>query len=278
VTVESVPLQGDLFDSVSLLSALTLATVNKRPLPGSMAVRASTGEPAIASATAAANVAASAVADASATTPATPPAPSALHALATRLGQAKYAVFIETPAALPAQGALIIEAVNQIVGALNRTTRAALILVGGGGGAATANQVFAWLSGLPLRSRAGPLGLEHEPLIFDAKHLLDEGSVDSLLWVSSFDVDNAPPVHGLPMIVLGHPALAASAGMRAGSPTVFIPVSTPGIGASGHVFRTDGTILMPLTSVYRDKLPSVAQVIDRIVAALAAAGVDKEPA
>jgi hypothetical protein len=44
------------------------------------------------------------------------------------------------------------------------------------------------------------------------------------------------------------------------------------------VFRTDGTILMPLTSVYRDKLPSVAQVIDRIAAALAAAAVEKESA
>jgi formylmethanofuran dehydrogenase subunit B len=232
VTVESVPLQGDLFDSVSLLSALTLAATKSAPAPA--------------------------------------PAPSALHALATRMSQAKYAVIIGTPAALPAQGALIVEAVNQIVGALNRSTRAASMWIGGGGGAATTNQVFAWLSGVPLRSRAGPLGLEHEPLIFDAAHLLNEGSVDSLLWISSFDAELPPPPNGVPMIVLGHPALADESQARDGVPTVFIPVSTPGIGGAGHVFRCDGTILMPLTAVYLDRLPSVAEVLDRIAAHVAA--------
>ena len=52
------------------------------------------------------------------------------------------------------------------------------------------------------------------------------------------------------MVVLGHPALAARC-RRSGAATVFIPVATPGIGSAGHLFRTDGTVLMPLDAVHR---------------------------
>jgi formylmethanofuran dehydrogenase subunit B len=161
---------------------------------------------------------------------------------------------------LPPQGALVVEAVNQIVGSLNRSTRAASLWIGGGNGAATVNQVFAWLSGLPLRSRAGARGLEHEPLCFDTARLLADGAVDVLLWISSFDAESAPPPNRLPMVVLGHPGLAVRC-RRSDAPTVFIPVATPGISEPGHLFRTDGTVLMPLDAVLHTGLPSVAQVL-----------------
>ena len=230
VSTEALALHGDLFDTLALLSALLFAQVAERPLPA---------------------------------------APDALRALAARLRAARYAVLVGTPARLPAQGALIVEAVHQVVGSLNRGTRAAALWIGGGNGAATVNQVFAWLSGLPLRSRAGPRGLEHEPLLFDATRLLADAAVDSLLWVSSFDAEAVPPPNRLPMVVLGHPALAAAAfDKRAELPTVFIPVATPGIGSAGHLFRTDGTVLMPLTAVRQDELASVADVLARITSAL----------
>jgi formylmethanofuran dehydrogenase subunit B len=194
-------------------------------------------------------------------------APDALQGLAQRLHAARYAVLVGAPARLPAQGALILEAVNRVVASLNRTTRAAALWIGGGNGAATVNQVFTWLSGLPLRSRAGPSGLEHEPLAFDAARLLADGAVDALLWVASFDAGAVPPPNRLPMVVLGHPALATAA-QRTGLATVFIPVATPGIGSAGHLFRTDGTVLMPLQAVYRDRLPTVADVAGLIVSAL----------
>ena len=228
VSAEVVPLHGDLFDTLALLSALAA----RRPLPA---------------------------------------APPALRALADRLRAARYAVLVGAPARLPSQGALIVEAVHQIVGSLNRSTRAAALWIGGGNGAATVNQVFAWLSGLPLRSRAGPRGLEHEPMLFDAARLLADGAVDALLWVSSFDADAVPPPNRLPMVVLGHPALAGAC-RRSGVPTVFIAVATPGIGSAGHLFRTDGTVLMPLTAVYRDRLPTLADAVARITSALRADG------
>ena len=189
-----------------------------------------------------------------------------LVALATRLHAARYTVIVGETGRLPEHGALIIETINRIVGTLNTSTRAGAIWLGGGNGAGTVNQVFTWLSGLPLRSRAGPAGLEHEPLCFDTELLLADAAVDSLLWVSSFDPGCAPPATTkLPMIVLGHPDLAAAAA-REGS--VFIPVSTPGIGSAGHLFRADGGAVLPLQPLYRDSLPTVAEVLDRITQAV----------
>jgi formylmethanofuran dehydrogenase subunit B len=192
-------------------------------------------------------------------------APPVLRALAERLQRARYAVFIGAPAHLPVHGALVVEAVHRAMERLNRTTRAAALWLDGGNGAATANQVFAWLSGLPLRSRAGPRGLEHEPLLFGAGRLLDAGAVDVLLWVSAFEAAALPPPCNVPLIVLGHPAQATACARR---DAVFIPVSTPGIGSDGHVFRTDGTVLMPLHALRPDALPSVADVAQRLLHAL----------
>ena len=188
-------------------------------------------------------------------------APAPLVALAARLRAARYAVIVGNSASLPPHAALLIEAVGRLVGQLNTHTRAAALWIGGGNGAATVNQVFTWLSGLPLRSRAGPAGLEHEPVCFDTRRLLDDAAVDSLLWVSSFDSEIRPPLTPLPLVVLGHPEMAECAG-RPGS--VFVPVSTPGVGSSGHLFRTDGVVLLPLFAVYDDTLPTVAEVVDRL--------------
>jgi formylmethanofuran dehydrogenase subunit B len=218
VSVQSLPVQQDLFDTVAMLAALVAG-------------------------------------------PAPRAAPAGLVALADRLAQARYAVLVGDNASLPEQGALLVEAVNRIVGSLNRNTRAAALWLGGGNGAATVNQVFAWLSGLPLRSRAGPLGLEHEPLCFDAERLLAERAVDLLLWVSSFTPECPPPASPLPRVVLGHPGLAATCAHEG---SVFIPVSTPGIGSPGHLFRTDGVVLLPLFAVYADRLPTLAEVVGRL--------------
>ena len=200
---------------------------------------------------------------------AVPKAPASLDALAARLRAAHYAVIAWENAALPEQGALIIETLNHVVGLLNRSTRAAGFPLGGGLGAATVNQVFSWLSGVPLRSRAGPDGLEHEPLLFGADRLLRDRAVDAVLWISSFSPEPAPLDASLPAVLVGHPDLAARTTPGApGVPRVFIPVSTPGIGSTGHLFRADGVVLMPLDAVRADSLPTAAQVFARVSTAL----------
>ena len=55
------------------------------------------------------------------------------------------------------------------------------------------------------------------------------------------------------------------------APTLFIPVATPGIGEPGHLFRTDGTVLMPLHAVQGSGLPSLAQVLADIERSLSGA-------
>lgn len=188
-----------------------------------------------------------------------PAATDALRSLAEAMRVSPYTVLLWDAAALPAHGALLVETLQRIVAALNRNTRAGAFALGGGDGASTANQTYTWMTGLPLRSRAGPRGLEHEPVLNDATQLLAQGAVDLLLWVSSFDVDVAPPVTSLTRIVLGPP------GMDPGtSPGIFMPVSTPGIGSAGHLFRTDGVVLMPLEPARPDTLPTVADVIRRL--------------
>ncbi|MEF7612961.1 formylmethanofuran dehydrogenase [Aquincola sp. MAHUQ-54] len=194
-------------------------------------------------------------------------APAALVEVADRLRAARYAVLVYETRRLPAHGGLAIEALQRTVAALNRSTRAAALGLGGGDGAYTVNQVFTWLSGLPLRSRAGPAGLEHEPLRFDARRLLADGAADVLLWLSSFGVLPVPAeAAGVPRIVIGHPEQAASDADDGDA--VFIPVSTPGIGSAGHLFRADGSVVLPLRPLYDDTLPTAADVLRRITQAL----------
>lgn len=207
------------------------------------------------------------------------PAPDpALAALAQRLHAARYAVLIGEPGRWQADAGLVVEGINRLVAELNRRGRAAALWLGGGEGAATVNQVFAWLSGLPLRSRAGPLGLEHEPLAWDAQRLLADGAVDAVLWLASFTPPGTawPPAlaqavaGSLPLVLLAPPGAALPAQVVRRARTVLIPVATPGIGCAGHAVRTDGTVLLPLYAARPDGLPGVAAVLAGISQRLAA--------
>jgi formylmethanofuran dehydrogenase subunit B len=196
-------------------------------------------------------------------------APAELLQAAGRLRAAAYAVVIIETARLGPQGALLIEMLQRIVATLNRKGRAAALTLGGANGTGTANAVFTWLSGLPLRTRLGAQGLDHRPLAFDATRLLAAGDADLLLWLASFGTEVAPPPvrPGTPRLVIGHPGLASEPA------EVFIPVATPGIHHHGHLFRTDGVVLMPLHAVPAldgTGLPSAETVLRALQAACTA--------
>lgn len=194
----------------------------------------------------------------------------ALATLAAQLKAARYAVLVWEPSKLGSHAALCIERLMQLIQRLNQTTRAAALPIGGADGAMTAQYVHAWRTGLPLRSRHGPRGLEHDPLRFGAQRLLADGAVDLLLWVASFPgqvAGGVPAAAGLPRIVLGLPALAAQLGDE--RHTVFIPVATPGVHTDGHLFRADGVVLMPLHALQDDGLPAVAAVVAALTQVLA---------
>ncbi|WP_028998762.1 formylmethanofuran dehydrogenase [Azohydromonas australica] len=191
-----------------------------------------------------------------------PHAVPALQDLADRLHAARYAVIVWEPGRLNEHGSLLAEGVQRLVDTLNHVTRAASLALGGSKGGYTAQQVYTWLSGLPIRTHVSPLGLEYDPLRFDARQLLADGAVDALLWVDSFE-PTPPPASAIPLVLLGHPATKVPEG-----DVVFIPVSTPGVGSYGHLFRTDGGVVVPLQPLREDGLPTVAQVVSRLMEAL----------
>jgi formylmethanofuran dehydrogenase subunit B len=45
---------------------------------------------------------------------------------------------------------------------------------------------------------------------------------------------------------------------------VFIPVATPGLNGAGHLFRTDGLVVVPLVAARDDGLRGVDDVLGRI--------------
>ncbi|WP_454438446.1 formylmethanofuran dehydrogenase [Thauera mechernichensis] len=201
--------------------------------------------------------------------------PAALAELADAMRAARYCVLVWEPARLAQHGALVGEALLRLLMNLNRKTRAGAFTLGGNDGAQTANAAMSWLSGLPLRSRVGQQGVDHDPLQYATARLLDERAVNLLLWVASFTPDLPPPPAALPRIVLGHPALAAGCAQPG---TVFIPVATPGINADGHLLRADSVVSLPLHGVRDDGLATVAEVAQALVARLASGAAAKEGA
>jgi formylmethanofuran dehydrogenase subunit B len=190
----------------------------------------------------------------------------ALVELAAAMRAARYCVVVWEPGRLLLQGALIAEMLLRLVMTLNRSTRAGGFILGGADGAQTANAVMTWMSGLPLRTRVGSQGLDHDPLQYATARLLEEGSVDLLFWVASLGANLPLPATALPRIVLGHPGLAAAC---AAEGTIFIPVATPGIDSAGHLFRADGVVTLPLRAVRDDGLPTVADIAKALAARLA---------
>lgn len=239
VTVSEVPLQGDLLQSLAVLNTLC------RPKPPADIAFA---------------------------------APE-LRALGERLRTAQYIALVVTPSTLADQhgthAALLLESIGHLTKALNRTTRAGVLSLGGDDGGNTVNYTMTWLSGLPLRTAVRPTGLDHDPHRYDTARLLADNAVDAVLWVASLTPDLPPPQTDLPLVVLGHPALAGHMRDRRG---VFLPVSTPGIGSAGHMFRTDGGVVLPLVPVREDGLPTVAALAGQLLQQLQGVAMHREGA
>jgi formylmethanofuran dehydrogenase subunit B len=51
-------------------------------------------------------------------------------------------------------------------------------------------------------------------------------------------------------------------------PTVYIPVGTPGIDHAGQMVRCDNVVSLPMQNLGRSQLPSAADVLAAIQAAL----------
>jgi formylmethanofuran dehydrogenase subunit B len=158
---------------------------------------------------------------------------------------------------------LTIQTLCELIRDLNRDTRFAGLPLGGSEGDITSDSVHVWQTGYGSRTSFGAGYPAQDLYHHGAAGLLESGAADAMLWISSFNAARTPPEAAIPVVVLGRP------GMRFGrEPAVFIPVGTPGVDHAGHLFRTDRVVTLPLRQLWPSALPSVAQAIEAIEAAL----------
>jgi formylmethanofuran dehydrogenase subunit B len=190
------------------------------------------------------------------------------HKLAERLRAAKYGVVVwAAPDFDFPHAELAIQSLCELVKDLNRETRFSGLPLGGSDGDITADAVALWQTGFGLRADFGRGEPTQDLHLNGTQRLLASGEADLLLWISSFDPARLPPAGSTPTVVLGHPAMALPR-----EPAVFIPVGTPGVDHAGHLFRADRVVALPLAQLRRSELPSVADALAAIEAALAGAG------
>jgi formylmethanofuran dehydrogenase subunit B len=188
---------------------------------------------------------------------------SDLESLSERLKAAKYSVVTWVSSDLNiAHAELTIQNITELVIKLNAKTRSSGLPLGGSEGDYSVNQTSTWTSGYPVRSRFARKHPEYDPHHFSAEQLLKNGEADVLVWVSEFNPEKTVPNVSIPKIVIGH------ANMQASHADVFIPVSTPGIDRAGTMFRVDSSVSLPLGKLRESSLPSLAEVMAAIEAAL----------
>lgn len=189
---------------------------------------------------------------------------SAWSALLDKLRNSRYGVIVwAAPDFDFPHAELTVQLLSALIKDLNRTTRVCGLPLGGSDGDFTANGVLTWQTGLPFRTSFATGIAVYEPHLNSTQRLLDSGEADALLWITSFNPTRLPPPTRLPTIVLAPPGAQFER-----EPDVFIPVGTPGVDHSGHYTRTDKVVALPLRKLRDIGLPSVAEVLAAVEAAL----------
>jgi len=185
---------------------------------------------------------------------------SALSDLAERLKAAKYSVVTWSAAMLDFDHAeATVQTLCEMVKDLNSETRSSGLPLGGKDGDTTVNQVAAWQSGYPVRTNFNRGYPDYDPYLSDSLRMLAEDEVDTLIWVSSFDIDRLPPNSSAKTVVLGRSGMSFEQ-----EPAVFIPVGTPGVDHAGRAFRTDSVVSIPLRQLRDSGLPSTFEVLSAV--------------
>ncbi len=187
-----------------------------------------------------------------------------LAQLAETLKQAKYSVITWSAAMLDFDHAeATVQMLCEMIKELNQTTRSSGLPLAGKEGEMTANQVAAWQSGYPVRTSFQRGYPDYDPYLFDSLRMLDNDEVDTLLWISSFNIAHTPPQSRAKTIVLGRSGMQFEQ-----EPEVYIPVGTPGIDHAGRTFRCDNVVSVPLKQLRDSGLPSTFEVLTAVEQAL----------
>lgn len=183
-----------------------------------------------------------------------------LNDLAADLKKSQYSVFTWSAKEFDlAHAELTIEQLIELINDLNVSTRSSGLPLGGSNSGISANQVCTWQSGVPLRSSFAQGCPQHDALLFDSQRVLASGETDLLIWISSLCSDQPLPDTDIPTIVIGHPGIEFKR-----IPEVFFPVGIPGIHHSGHIFRMDGAVSLPLQQLRKTGLPTATDVLTEL--------------
>ena len=187
-----------------------------------------------------------------------------IDALAERCRKADYGVVVWAPAAFDFPHAeLTVDQLAGLVKDLAPTQRFAGLTLGGAEGATTAASVATWQSGYPMRVSYASGAPDFDPYRYSIARMLREGEGDLLVWIASYSPELVPPATKNPKIVLGTPGMKLPR-----STEVFIPIGTPGVDHAGRLIRVDSVVSLPLKDLGRAELPSAAEVLSAIEAAL----------
>lgn len=189
---------------------------------------------------------------------------SKLNEIAEKLHTADYSVIAWSGSQLNHDHAEVtIQNICEMIKEINDSVRCNGLPLGGKEGDTTVNAVSSWQSGYPMRTSFSRNMPDYDPYINRGQRMLDEGEVDVLLWVSSFNTEGTPPKTDATTIVLGRSGMTFDR-----EPEVFIPVGVPGIDHVGRTFRCDSAVSLPLKKLRDSGLPSTYDVLTAVEQAL----------
>ena len=152
-----------------------------------------------------------------------------------------------------------VQAITLSIKTLMKEIRCVGLPLGGSKGEITASQVSTWQTGVPLPVAFMSGTPVHDPVLYDGSTMLENNEADTLVWLSTYNADDTPPVTDIPTIVLGHPNMQV-----AKQSAVFIPVGVPGIDHRGLACRTDSVATLPLQKIRSNDLPVASDVLNKI--------------
>lgn len=183
---------------------------------------------------------------------------ASLASIAHRVRAASYGVAVWSAASLDP---LSIEMLCGLIDDLNRKTRFAGLPIPPAGNAAGVAQACAWATGYPVRVSFARDVPEQDCWRFDTTRMIEAGEADVALWVCACTPRPPPWRRPVPLIALAPPGTRFHA-----PPEVAIPVGRPGIDHAAILFDTDLSALICNDSSASNGLPSVADVLQRIIA------------
>ena len=189
-----------------------------------------------------------------------------IASLASELRQARFGVVVwslQETAREPMLGFMLAD----LVATLNEATRFSALPLAPAGNGAGAVQTAAWMTGFPMRTGFARGYPEHDPWRFDTARMVEQGEADAAVWISAYDVSAPPWTAVAPLVAL------AGAGTRfARAPDVRIAVGRPGHDHAGVDWSPDTGSFAPFPASAASGLPSAANVLAMIDAAMQGEG------